>query len=140
VSRTFGSLSGSSTDTHANAWPLRAAHCDSSVVFPYPAGATTETIGRGSPRASRSISNLRRTVPGRTSGRRSFDTTRSNAGPPALAAKIAIGAVLLVIAIRHIRARGRPRRPKKPPKWQQHVDSMSPWFALGLARRCSPGR
>lgn len=56
----------------------------------------------------------------------------------ALAAKIAIGAVLLIIAIRHIRARGRPKPPKKPPKWQEHVDSMSPWFALGLAPALQP--
>src|SRR5689334_12689443 len=56
----------------------------------------------------------------------------------ALAAKIAIGVVLLVIAVRHIRARGRPKPPKNPPKWQQHVDSMSPWFALGLAPALQP--
>jgi hypothetical protein len=56
----------------------------------------------------------------------------------ALAAKIALGAVLVVIAVRHIRARGRPRPPKKPPKWQQHVDSMSPWFATGLAPTLQP--
>ena len=52
----------------------------------------------------------------------------------ALAVKIAIGVLLLVIAIRHIRARGRP----KPPKWQEHVDSMSPCFALGLAPALQP--
>jgi hypothetical protein len=56
----------------------------------------------------------------------------------ALAVKIAIGVVLLVIAIRHVRARGRPKPPKKPPKWQEHVDSMSPWFALGLAPVLQP--
>jgi hypothetical protein len=56
----------------------------------------------------------------------------------ALAAKIAIGVVLLTIAIRHIRARGRPKPPKKPPKWQEHVDTMSPWFALGLAPALQP--
>jgi Sap-like sulfolipid-1-addressing protein len=56
----------------------------------------------------------------------------------ALAAKIALGAVLVVIAVRHIRTRGRPRPPKKPPKWQQHVDSMSPWFAMGLAPALQP--
>ena len=33
-SRPFESLSCSSTDTHATAWPLRPAHCTSSVVFP----------------------------------------------------------------------------------------------------------
>ena len=56
----------------------------------------------------------------------------------ALAAKIANGVVLLIIAIRHIRARGRPKPPKKPPKWQEHVDTMSPWFALGLAPALQP--
>jgi len=56
----------------------------------------------------------------------------------ALAVKIALGAVLVVIAVRRIRARGRPKPPKKPPKWQAHVDSMSPWFALGLAPTLQP--
>ena len=56
----------------------------------------------------------------------------------ALAVKIALGAVLVWIAVRHIRARGRPKPPKKPPKWQEHVDSMSPWFALGLAPALQP--
>jgi threonine/homoserine/homoserine lactone efflux protein len=55
-----------------------------------------------------------------------------------LAVKIVLGAVLVVIAVRHIRARGRPKPPKKPPKWQEHVDSMSPWFALGLAPTLQP--
>ena len=56
----------------------------------------------------------------------------------ALAVKIAFGAVLVWIAVRHIRARGRPKPPKKPPKWQEHVDSMSPWFAMGLAPTLQP--
>ncbi len=55
-----------------------------------------------------------------------------------LAVKIAIGAVLVVIAVRHIRLRQRPKPPKKPPKWQEHVDGMSPWFALGLAPALQP--
>jgi len=55
-----------------------------------------------------------------------------------LAVKIVLGAVLVVIGVRHIRARGRPKPPKKPPKWQEHVDSMSPWFALGLAPVLQP--
>ncbi len=55
-----------------------------------------------------------------------------------LAVKIALGAVLVVIAVRRVRARGRPKPPKKPPKWQEHVDSMSPWFALGLAPALQP--
>jgi threonine/homoserine/homoserine lactone efflux protein len=55
-----------------------------------------------------------------------------------LAVKIAIGAVLVVIALQHIRSRQRPKPPKKPPKWQEHVDGMSPWFALGLAPALQP--
>jgi threonine/homoserine/homoserine lactone efflux protein len=56
----------------------------------------------------------------------------------ALAVKIVLGTILVLIAVRHIRARGRPKPPKKPPKWQEHVDSMSPWFALGLAPALQP--
>src|SRR6201997_4021853 len=56
----------------------------------------------------------------------------------ALAVKIALGVVLVVIAVRHIQARGQPKPPKKPPKWQAHVDSMSPWFALALAPTLQP--
>ena len=55
-----------------------------------------------------------------------------------LAVKIVLGAILVVIGVRHIRARGRPKPPKKPPKWQEHVDGMSPWFALGLAPVLQP--
>ena len=56
-----------------------------------------------------------------------------------LAVRIAIGTVLVVIAIRQRRRMRGPKKPKKPPKWQEHVDNMSPWFAMGLARRFSPG-
>jgi hypothetical protein len=56
----------------------------------------------------------------------------------ALAIKIALGLVLVRIAIRHIRARGQPKPPKKPPRWQEHVDNMSPWFALALAPTLQP--
>ena len=55
-----------------------------------------------------------------------------------LAVKIVLGAVLVVIAVRHIRARNKPKPPKKPPKWQEHVDGMSPWFALALAPTLQP--
>ena len=63
------------------------------------------------------------------------DTAPSLAG---LAVKIAIGVVLVAIAIRQRRRVGRPRKPRKPPKWQAHVDDMSPWFALGLAPVLQP--
>jgi hypothetical protein len=56
----------------------------------------------------------------------------------ALAIKIALGLVLVRIAIRHIRARGQPKPPKKPPRWQEHVDNMSPWFAMVLAPTLQP--
>ena len=55
-----------------------------------------------------------------------------------LAVKIAIGAFLVVIAIRHRRRMGQPRPPKKPPKWQASVDNMSLWFALALAPALQP--
>ena len=55
-----------------------------------------------------------------------------------LAVKIAIGVVLVVVAVRHRRRMGQPRPPKKPPKWQASVDKMSPWFALGLAPLLQP--
>ena len=55
-----------------------------------------------------------------------------------LAVKIAIGTVLVVIAVRQRRRRGQPKKPKKPPKWQEHVDNMSPWFAMGLAPTLQP--
>ena len=56
----------------------------------------------------------------------------------ALAVKIVLGLILVWIAVRHIRARNQPKPPKKPPKWQAHVDSMSPWFAMALAPTLQP--
>jgi threonine/homoserine/homoserine lactone efflux protein len=56
----------------------------------------------------------------------------------ALAVKIVLGVVLVRIAVRHIRARAQPKPPKEPPKWQAHVDSMSPWFAMALAPTLQP--
>ena len=55
-----------------------------------------------------------------------------------LAVRIALGVVLVVIAVRDRRKRGRPKPPKKPPKWQAHVDNMSPWFAMVLAPTLQP--
>ena len=56
----------------------------------------------------------------------------------ALVVKIVLGVVLVRIAVKHIQARGRPKPPKKPPRWQAQVDSMSPWFALALAPTLQP--
>jgi hypothetical protein len=55
-----------------------------------------------------------------------------------LAVRIAIGTVLLVIAVHRRRTMGRPKKPKDPPKWQTSVDSMSPWFAFVLAALVQP--
>ena len=55
-----------------------------------------------------------------------------------LAVKIAIGTLLVWLAIRQRRRMRGPKKPKKPPKWQEHVDNMSPWFALGLAPALQP--
>ena len=56
----------------------------------------------------------------------------------ALAVRIAIGVVLIAAAIREWRRMRRPKKQKKPPKWQEHVDHMSVWFALGLAPVVQP--
>ncbi len=65
---------------------------------------------------------------------------KSNTAPSlaALAAKIAIGAVLLVIAVRRWRKMGQPKKPKKTPKWQTGIDNMSPLYAMGLAPLTQP--
>jgi len=56
----------------------------------------------------------------------------------ALAAKMAIGVALVLIAVRQRRRMGKPRPPKKPPKWQTGLDNMSPWYAMGLAPLTQP--
>jgi threonine/homoserine/homoserine lactone efflux protein len=55
-----------------------------------------------------------------------------------LAVKIILGLILVWVAVRRYRRMGRPKPPKKPPKWQAHVDTMSPWFAMGLAPALQP--
>jgi hypothetical protein len=52
-----------------------------------------------------------------------------------LALKIAIGVVLILIAVRQYRRRGRP---KKPPAWMSRLDHMSLWAAAGLAAFLQP--
>ncbi len=56
----------------------------------------------------------------------------------ALAAKLAIGVVLVVIGIRQYRKLGKPKPPKKTPKWQTSIDNMTPWYAIGLASLTQP--
>jgi heme/copper-type cytochrome/quinol oxidase subunit 4 len=65
---------------------------------------------------------------------------KSNTAPSlaALAVKIAIGVVLVAIAVRQWRKLGKPKPPKKTPKWQTGIDNMSPWYAMGLAPLTQP--
>ena len=56
----------------------------------------------------------------------------------ALAVRIAIGVILVAVAIRQRWRMRRPKKPTKAPKWQEHVDGMSPWFAMGLAPVVQP--
>jgi hypothetical protein len=55
-----------------------------------------------------------------------------------LATKIALGVFLVWVGVRRERRRGQPKQPKKQPKWQAQVDSMSTWFAMGLAPTLQP--
>jgi hypothetical protein len=56
----------------------------------------------------------------------------------ALAVKIVIGVALVLIAVRQRRRMGRPKPPKKTPKWQAGIDSMSPLYAVGLGPLTQP--
>jgi len=56
----------------------------------------------------------------------------------ALAVKILIGVVLVIIALRQWRRMGKPKKPKKTPKWQTGIDNMSPWFAIALGPLTQP--
>ena len=55
-----------------------------------------------------------------------------------LAVKIAIGAGLLLIAVRQRRRMGRPKKPRKTPKWQARIDKMSSWYAVVIAALVQP--
>lgn len=56
----------------------------------------------------------------------------------AVAVKLALGVALVLIAFRRYRRLGRPRPPKKTPKWQAGVDKMSPWYAMAVAFLVQP--
>jgi len=53
----------------------------------------------------------------------------------ALAVKLAVGVVLILLAVRERRRRGRPR---KPPAWMDRLDRLSLWAAAGLAAFLQP--
>lgn len=56
----------------------------------------------------------------------------------AIAVKMAIGVGLIIVAARQRRRMHRPKKPKKPPKWEAKVDSMSLWFAFAIATLVQP--
>jgi threonine/homoserine/homoserine lactone efflux protein len=68
------------------------------------------------------------------------DPPKPNTAPSlgSLAVKIALGVFLVWFGIRRERRRGQPKPDKKQPKWRAQVDSMSPWFAMGLAPALQP--
>lgn len=55
-----------------------------------------------------------------------------------LAVKILIGVVLVLIALRQWHRMGRPKKPKKTPKWQTGIDNMSPWYAMVVGPLVQP--
>ena len=59
-------------------------------------------------------------------------TAPSNA---VLAIKLALGVVLILIAVRQRRRMGRPRN---PPAWMAGLDRLAPWSAAGLAAFLQP--
>ena len=62
---------------------------------------------------------------------------RPNTAPSkaAIAVKLALGIVLILIAVRKRRQMGRPR---KPPAWMARLDRLSLWAAAGLAAFLQP--
>jgi threonine/homoserine/homoserine lactone efflux protein len=53
----------------------------------------------------------------------------------ALAVKLAVGLVLILLAVRERRRKGRPH---KPPAWMDKLDRLSLWAAAGLAAFLQP--
>ena len=75
--RTAGSLSRSSTDSHATRLDLSLASSASNVVLPYPAGATTAISGTRIGPRQRIEERRLVTTPGRACGANSLDGSRS---------------------------------------------------------------
>jgi hypothetical protein len=55
-----------------------------------------------------------------------------------LAVKMAIGAGLLLIALRQYRRMNRPKKFRKTPKWQARIDKMPSWYAVVIAALVQP--
>jgi Sap, sulfolipid-1-addressing protein len=56
----------------------------------------------------------------------------------AIALKLLIGVVLVVIGFRRRARLGLPKKPKSPPKWQTGIDNMSLWVVVGLGPLTQP--
>lgn len=56
----------------------------------------------------------------------------------ALAVKLAIGVALVFVGLRQRAKMGKPKKPKKVPKWQAGIDNMSLWFAFALGPLSQP--
>ena len=65
-------------------------------------------------------------------------STGSVPSTTALAVRIAVGVGLIGFGLYWRHRRGRPRKEKKPPKWEAGVDNMSLWFAALLAPILQP--
>jgi hypothetical protein len=65
---------------------------------------------------------------------------RPNTAPSlaGIAVKILIGVVLVFIAFRRRARMGKPKKQKKPSRWQAGIDNMSPWLIVGLAPLTQP--
>ena len=65
---------------------------------------------------------------------------RPNTAPSlaGIAVKILIGVVLVFIAFRRRARMAKPKKQKKPPRWQAGIDNMSPWLIVGLAPLTQP--
>jgi hypothetical protein len=63
------------------------------------------------------------------------DPPKSNSAPSvtALVVKLLIGLALIVYGVRRRPRMGRPKPPKKTPRWEAGIDNMSMWFAFALA-------
>ena len=62
-------------------------------------------------------------------------TSGSTESTALLAVKLALGVVLILVAVRQHRRRGRPH---KPPAWMARLDRISLWAAAGLAAFLQP--
>jgi hypothetical protein len=63
---------------------------------------------------------------------------RSLPATTALAIKLAIGLTLIYVGIRTNRRRSQPHKARKPPKWQEGLDGMSPVVAAGIGFLVQP--